>query len=110
MCDVYPMSPDLYAVESKASSAMMVDAQPCKPRNVHNVVDCDNDVVMIGVPIRADDKRTANTAVAPRAKRPAQDVVMTDLIPRRNEVPKHKSVTTGSVSVSRCYISKLVEC
>ena len=110
MCDLYPMSPDLYGVESKASSAMMVDAQPCKPRNVHNVVDCDNDVVMIGAPIRADDKGTANATVAPRAKRPAQDVVMTDSSLRRSVVPKQNTVTTGSVSVSCRYISKLVEC
>ena len=104
------MSPDLYGVESKASSAMMVDAQPCKPRNVHNVVDCDNDVVMIGAPIRADDKRTANTAVAPRAKRPAQDVVMKDLILRRNEVPKQNTAATSSVSVSCRYFLKLIRC
>ena len=105
MCDLYPMSPDLYAVESKDPSAMMVDAQPCKPRNVHNVVDCDNDVVMIGAPIRADD-----AAVAPRAKRPAQDVVMTDSSLRRSVAPKKNTVTTDSVSVSRRYIFKLVEC
>lgn len=104
MCELVTMPTGGWSRENERTHKMEVDELPRIPRHVHNVVDGDNDVIMIGTPIRAADKRITNVNKAgPKAKRPNQDVVMTDLTSRCDAGPKRKAATTGPVPVSHCY-------